>query len=205
MKTDMHAMDDGKIAPCAEVTESTLDTFTAYCWRWDVVPPFGSLVMTTSEQYVLYGVVYSSKTESLDPMHTMHVYKKTEEEMRKEYPHLFDFLKTTFEVLVLGYQKEEQIFYRRSPFPARLYSFVSLLDRERLRNFFLKPDFLDRLTREQSSMSHYEELLLTLILQQKKLGLLTDQHITKYVCEYGHATQARYNELQNFIEKVENF
>jgi|GEM_PF-5756644 len=199
----MNIPDDDQIKPCAEVVQSSLDSFTAHCWQWDIIPSFGSLVITKDKQYTTYGVVYDSKTETLDPMHSVHVYKKTEEEMCKEYPHLFDFLKTTCNVFVLGYEQSGHIFYTRAPFPVRLYSFVSLANIDETRNFFSNQHNMSRLTHEKNILPRCEDILFALIVQQKQLGLLSLERLTFYASQYEITTQATYQQLQYFIERIE--
>ena len=77
----------------AEVIESSLGVFTAQCWQWDYFPEFGSLVQVKSGGDRILGVVIQVQTGSMDPMRYPFPYQKTEDELRKEQPQIFEFLK----------------------------------------------------------------------------------------------------------------
>lgn len=199
----MHTISGEQTNPCAEVIQSSLDSFVAHCWKWDVVPSFGSLVTTEDKQSRVYGVVYDSKTESLDPMHTMHVYKKTETEMRKEYPHVFDFLKTICNILVLGFEQNDVILYSKTVRPVQLFSLVSLTNDKQTNRFFSSNDNMSQLILTKNSLPNYQELVISLILRQKQLGYLSAERFSLYTSQYESSTGASYQQLQQFIDRIE--
>ena len=88
--------------PFAEVIESFLDSYLAQCWQWDDVPDFGSLVFTRRDKNTIFGIVTQIQTGSSDPIHYPFPYKKTEEELMAEQPQIFECLKTTFRVQIVG-------------------------------------------------------------------------------------------------------
>ena len=60
----------------AEVTESSLQTFTAQSWEWDYFPAFGSLVTVQTINRTVLGIVYAIQTGSSDPHRSPFTYKK---------------------------------------------------------------------------------------------------------------------------------
>ena len=88
--------------PCAEIIESSLQTFLGQCWQWDIMPQFGSLVIAQNGNRPLFGLVYQIQTGSMDPTRYPFAYQKTHEELRAEQPQIFEFLKTSFSCLCVG-------------------------------------------------------------------------------------------------------
>ena len=117
----------------AEIIESHLDHFTAQTWDAEISPTFGSLVETKDRTKSIYGIVTSIETASMDPMHYPFTYKKTEEELKREQPQIYQFLKTTFNVQVVGFSKpgtttetknNSTIRYQMISVPPKIHSFV---------------------------------------------------------------------------------
>ena len=50
--------------PFAEIIESSLSTWRAQCWQWDVIPSYGSLVTITTPERTLFGLVHDIQTGS---------------------------------------------------------------------------------------------------------------------------------------------
>src|SRR6478609_5317855 len=93
----------------AEVIESSLQGFTAQCWQWDNSPTFGSMVTIAGKKRTLFGLVHQMHTGSTDPVRYPFAYQKTEEELLREQPQIFAFLKTSFMCLIIGYQEGGKI------------------------------------------------------------------------------------------------
>ncbi|MFH1644280.1 MAG: hypothetical protein ABIA74_03830 [bacterium] len=97
-----------KQAYFAEVIESSLDNFLAQCWQWDFFPEFGSLIQAQNEDILTLGVVTQIQTGSMDPMRYPFAYQKTEEELIEQQPQIFEFLKTTFKVQIIGFANSKK-------------------------------------------------------------------------------------------------
>ena len=82
-------------APFAEVVESSREQFTAQCWTYKAMPPYGSLVEVREKEETTLGLVTGIETGSLDPLRTPVTYQKTEEELQQQQPQIFAFLKTS--------------------------------------------------------------------------------------------------------------
>jgi hypothetical protein len=193
-KTQEHAF--------AEVTESTLQIFSGCCWKWNVAPEFGSIVKVQQKEKSMYAIVHDIKTISLDPMREVHVYQKTEEEMQKEYPHLFDFLKTTFQALIIGYHDQNQYIYQRPKIPIKLYSFIEYPTQNELQAFFFDTKSMSLLLQPGMSIEQYEDILCSIIETQKKLHILSQDRLTTVMTQYAFSTNASYRQLTYFFDRI---
>jgi len=190
----------------AEIIESSLATFTAQCWQWDQMPYFGSLVSVQNAPLELFGVVSHIQTGSMDPMRYPFPYQKTEEELRSHHPQIFEFLKTTFQITIIGYKntthKFSAIRYNLPPQPAKIHAFVSQTTPEILPQVFANPDFLPLIFAASSSPQQTDELLLAL------LAFLADQHALKkeYIEKYYHTisllTGNDYRRLKLLMQRI---
>ena len=122
--------------PCAEIIESSLSTWLAQSWEWRTSPAFGSLVVVEHKPYTHFGIVHQIQTGSMDPVRYPFAYQKTEEELLREQPQIFEFLKTTFSCVFMGYQEKGTIFYQLPPEPPRIHAFVALANAHHYKHFF---------------------------------------------------------------------
>lgn len=152
----------------AEVVESSLTGYVAQCWEWDKAPVFGSLVMIRDEDRILFGLVHQVNTGSIDAIRTPFAYRKTQEELQREQPHIFEFLKTTFSCVIIGYRQGPSMFYMMAPQPPKIHSFVALATPEMAKQFFSSSDFLYVVFAMQNQIMHLDELLLALLTQGVK-------------------------------------
>jgi hypothetical protein len=150
--------------PCAEVITSSLTSYNAHCWQWDSAPPFSSLVCTQRDNLTLFGLVTMIETGSTDPQRVPFPYKKTEEELRAQHPQIFQFLRTTITVSVLGFQEHSgSIIYATPPQPAKIHSFITPATSAQKEAFFGSADFLPLLASATESSGQTDELILSLI------------------------------------------
>jgi hypothetical protein len=153
----------------AEVIESSLELCKVQTWQWDNAPCFGSLVTIQEADQLLFGVVYTIQTASSDPSRTPFIYQKTHEELMRDQPQIFMFLKTTFSCLILGSLEKNSISYTIASKPARIHAFVQHADSELAEHFFSNIAYLDCLFGIHGSIPLMDELLLALIQHQKNL------------------------------------
>ncbi len=130
--------------PIAEVIESCSTEIRAECWELEISPPLGAMVRIASAP-VSFALVYQISTQSLDPGRCPVAYGKTEEELRREQPQIFELLKTEFKAILIGHQTGEQIHPILPPQPPRIHSFVCLSRPEEARGLTARPEYLRRL------------------------------------------------------------
>lgn len=189
--------------PFAEVIESSLDTFLAQSWKWDAFPQFGSLVQVQQNELTILGCVISIKTGSMDPLRYPFPYQKTEEELKKEQPQIFEFLKTMFTVKVLGYKTQESLYYQLPPTPAKIHAFVESAPQELASRFFANPDFLYRLFATQPAIPNFDDLLLAIFQNLAQQKRLSSDIINSFCQTLSLLTGNDYRRMKLFLRRVE--
>ncbi|MBD3231642.1 hypothetical protein GF322_03185 [Candidatus Dependentiae bacterium] len=198
----------------AEVIQSSLNNFLAQSWKWNFFPSFGSLVQVESADENILGIVAQIQTGSMDPMRYPFPYQKTEDELIQEQPQIFEFLKTTFNVQIVGYiesnkdkkqQMSQKIFYMLPPKPCKIHAFVKQADIKLIEIFFSKSDFLHLLFSYSNNAANLDELLLSIFRQLFKLKLLTSQSLTCFCQTFSLLSGNDYRRLKLFLKRVECF
>jgi hypothetical protein len=188
----------------SEVIESALGYFVAQSWEWDDFPEFGSLVEVENNGLTHIGCVTNINTGSIDPMRTPFPYKKTEEELRSEQPHIFEFLKTTYNVISLGYCIGEKTVYRLPLKPCKIHSFASHCSNEFSFRFLQGGEFLNVLFAASGRVDNFDELLIALVsrLQEGERGKV--DLIEKLYEKLSLLTGNDYRRLKVFFSRVES-
>ena len=188
----------------AEIIESSLQGFTAQSWKWDNFPNFGSLVAIESDKRTIIAIVHQVKTGSMDPTRYPFPYQKTEEELLKEQPQIFEFLKTTFNGLTLGYYEKGKLYYLLSPQPPKIHAFVVPLNTDIARQFFSCEYYLHTIFGAGSAIFNSDELLLALLKQLHADQLLTEERVTAFIQTYSLLTGNDYRRLKLFLMRAQS-
>lgn len=197
------------ILPCAEVITSSLDAFTAQCWKADYSPALGSLVSVTVDKTIIVGSVCQIATGSLDNTRYPFTYQKTEAELRAEQPQIFEFLKTTFDVIILGYTPspltEQSSFYYLLPTrPCSVHAFVTECDHATAARFFKNPLFLPFLWANQQKTPYLEDLLLSIVKILKEEHQLTPDVFQNFYQTYSLLTGNDYRRMKLFLQRAQH-
>jgi len=187
----------------SEVVEGSLHGFVAQCWQWDDFPTFGQLVTVQSDNRTIFGLVHQIQTGSMDPVRYPFPYQKTEEELKKEQPQIFEFLKTTFSCLTIGYKEKEKLFYLMAPKPPKIHGFVSHADAAESKQFFSHLGYLHLLFGQSNQTCCFDELLLALVKQQAALGIMKEKTIKKFIDKFSLLTGNDYRRLKLFLQRAE--
>ena len=193
---------DNRSVYLAEVVESSLTRFKSQCWDKDVVPFYGALMVSEKESTKLFGIVQSIFTLSDDPSRHIVAYQKTEEELLRDQPQIFSFIKTFFYTLVVGYEEDGDIFYTFPSQPLGLHSFVRKATPDEYKNFFNKHDYLHVLFGQASLIDSIDELLLA-VIQNFKRNNVFEEVIDLFVDQYSLLNSADYRRVKQFLERVE--
>ncbi|MGB8366874.1 MAG: hypothetical protein WCD44_00795 [Candidatus Babeliales bacterium] len=188
----------------AEVIESSLIGWLAQSWKWDNFPSFGSLVMTETKDQEIFGIVHQVQTGSMDPTRSPFPYQKTEEELLREQPQIFEFLKTTFSCLTVGYIEKNSISYLLASKPPKIHSFVTISPPQLTKQFFSNEKYLHLLFNLSQQIFNIDELILALLKQQKKLNILTDDKLKIFIHTYSLLTGNDYHRIKLFLQRVEH-
>jgi len=189
--------------PFAEVIESSLQGWLAQSWQWNDFPAFGSLVVIETKKRKLFGIVHQIQTGSMEPMRHPFPYQKTEEELLEEQPQIFEFLKTTFSCLTMGYYEQGKIVYLLAPEPPQIHSFVMLADRELCIKFFSNAQYMHLIFNAASQLFNLDELLLALLKYQAVLGVLNYDKLSQFLESFSLLTGNDYRHLKLFLQRIE--
>lgn len=187
----------------AEVIESSLDSWIAQSWKWDFFPIFGSIVIVESNNRKFFSIVYQINTSSNDGVRQPFAFKKTEEELIREQPQIFEFLRTSFSCLALGYQEDNNIYHMLSPEPPKIHSFIRQADKTELTNFFNNPNYLQIFFSNINKVSNLDELMLALLRYLKQNEILNDKNFTEFLELYSLLTDNDYKKLKLFLRRIE--
>ncbi len=192
----------------AEVIESSLHQFKAQSWEWNCYPDFGSIVKVTHDNQIVYGVVSGIETGSGDPLRYPFPYQKTEEELMAEQPQIFEFLKTIFQVNIIGYKKAtpimEKIYYVVPPKPCKIHAFVGKATTEDLKIIFASPHYMYLLFSFAAEIPNLDELLLALLRNLATVELLSTNHLEKFCETFTLLGGNDYRRLKLFLGRVES-
>lgn len=186
----------------SEVIESSLSGWLAQSWQWNTFASYGSLVGIQTNTRHLLGVVYQVQTGSMDPTRYPFPYQKTEEELLKEQPQIFEFLKTTFSVSIVGYYENGRIFYTLAPEPAKIHAFVGYVNKELSQQFFADVRYMHLLFNAQ--IQSIDELLLAILRYQSTCGWLSEEKIGNFVKTFSLLTGNDYRRLKLFLQRLEH-
>jgi hypothetical protein len=187
----------------AEIIESSLLGWLAQSWQWDTFPTFGSLVVIENKKRLLFGIVHQIQTGSMDPVRYPFAYQKTEEELLREQPQIFEFLKTTFSCLTLGYKQNHKIFYQLAPEPPKIHSFVALANKEYIQEFFAHNNYLHTLFGLSNQLFNLDELLLALLKNLHDQNILSEDSLQSFIQTFSLLIGNDYRRLKLFLQRVE--
>lgn len=187
----------------AEVIESSLDSWIAQSWKWDCFPIFGSIVILESNHRRFFSIVYQINTGSSDGVRQTFAFKKTEGELLRDQPQIFEFLHTKFSCLALGYQEHNEIFHMISPEPPKIHSFVRQADKNELMNFFYNPNYLQIFFSNINKIPNIDELLLALLRYLKQNEVLNHKNFTDFLELYSMLNDNDYKKLKLFLRRIE--
>ncbi|HSC25237.1 MAG TPA: hypothetical protein VLB80_03425 [Candidatus Babeliales bacterium] len=188
----------------AEVIESSLTSWLGQSWTWDTFPEFGSFVAIEGKKRTVFGIVHHVQTGSMDPVRYPFPYKKTEEELLQEQPQIFEFLKTTFACIAIGYQEKKLISYLIAPEPPKIHSFILCPSNEISKIFFSSTNYLHLLFTHSAQIFNMDELMLALLRQHMELNILTKNKMNSFMQTYSLLTGNDYRRIKLFLQRVEH-
>jgi len=188
---------------CAEIIESSLTSWLVQSWHWNMFPSFGTLVTIETKHRTLFGIVHQIQTGSMDPSRYPFAYQKTHEELLAEQPQIFEFLKTKFSCLAIGYQEKGKIYYQCPPDPPLIHSFVSPMSPAVAKQFLYHEHYLYLLFGYAAQVSNVDELILALLKYHTELALLTPDKINAFVEHFSLLTGNDYRRLKLLLARVQ--
>lgn len=190
---------------CAEVIESSLPSFLAQTWHWDKVPAFGSLIAAHVGASTVFGIVSHIQTGSIDPTRYPFAYQKTEEELLKEQPQIFEFLRTTFTCIITGYQENARYNYLVFPEPLKIHTLLRPATHQESMAFFRAEQYMTLLFGGTQSPSVLDELFLAVMRYQIVLGILDEDAIAHAVSTFSFIIGNDYKRLKLVLQRLQMF
>lgn len=189
-----------------EVVESSTMTLVAEARNLHAAPDFGAFVRIESDNRNLVGVVHNAITQSSEPNRRPMAYGKTEAELRREQPQIFELLRTQFEVFVLGYLQGTKMVHLFPPQPARIHSFVFLSRSQEVLAVTEDSQFLRSLL-EGPGLPTDELLLATLrgAIDAREAGTRgagNRQYLPKMACELSRLLRDDYDRLSSLVRRM---
>lgn len=186
----------------AEIIQSQITIAKAECWKWDVVPDFGSLVIIEQKGIHIIACVTGIETGSADPLRQPYAYQKTEAELMREQPQIFSFLKTYIQLTCVGFYTAENsdIEYFLPPQPPKIHAFVRCADAPLARQFFAQTSFLYLL--HHANSVGYDEILFALINTYYSAKIISESMIQSIVNHYTMIAGSDYKRVRFFCERL---
>ncbi len=184
----------------SEIIEGNLSEWTGQCWKWDVMPTFGSLVITSHGPLAIFGIVHSIKTGSMDPIRFPTPYQKTEEELLLQQPQIFEFLQTTFSCITIGYEENGKIFYHLPGLPPKIHAFIGNANTQQCQRFFSSEQFLHLLFNLQ--LANMDELLLALLKNLHEKKVLSKTNFHSFIETFSMLCKNDYQKLKIFLQRT---
>ena len=185
-----------------EVMHSSITQWTTQVWQWDACPEFGAIVCVEDASHPIYGVIYYIKTGSDDPVRQAFAYQKTELELQQEQPQMFEFLKTDFSAIPLGYQIGTNLIYAMPPRPPKLHAFVRLATSMELAHITNQRCVVHALFSQYNKIEYFEELLLAFLRYLGRFGLVSRTLLMQISEQLSLATANDYRRLKMFMDRV---
>lgn len=95
--------------------------------------------------YKLYGIVAASGRGPRDATRTPHPYQKTEAELLRDHPHIFEFIVSWCTIFCIGYEERGTLMHIAPPVPPSIHTFVRPASPEEYTRIIKSPHFVHRL------------------------------------------------------------
>lgn len=150
-----------------EVLESNTSTLKAQVPRDVAAPAFGAWIKVPQKDgQVVYGVVSMVEQGSLMPSRRATALGKTNDELVREMPHVFELLRTSFTAQIVAYPEPAgRIRQTLPPYPVAIHEFVEACTPQELRALETPLDFLRTLVQRGDAGAPMDDLLVALLRQ----------------------------------------
>lgn len=190
--------------PFAEIVESNLSSWCGKSWEWNIVPSFGSIVCIKSNVRTIYSIVYDIQTASSDPNRTVITYQKTEHELRRDQPQIFEFLETKFNCITIAYEENDHIFYQVAPEPPKIHDFVWPTTIDQRTSILSNEQYLQVLFNYSNTAFSLDELLLAILKASSDEKILKAPVFEKFIKMFSLLTNNDYRRLKLFLQRAKN-
>ena len=191
-------------APFAEVMESALHTLHAECWKWDQPPAFGQLIRINDAAYPLYAIVTSINTGPRDQHRTPMALQKTQEELRREYPHIFHLLHTRFTAVIIGHYANNSYIYQAAPHPSQMHTFIQPASSSEYHAILSHEAYISLLFHASELDASIDELMLAIIRHMQSHNALSKERIKRIIDTFSMLINNDYRRLKLLLQRIEH-
>lgn len=189
--------------PFAEIIESSLTKITAQCWDIEIIPTFGQCVEIQGENTVVYALINHIQTGSLDSVRKPSPFKKTIAQLKKEQPHIFEFLITTFTCIPIAYAHQKTVIHALPPEPPRIHAFIVPLSLKEAVMLFGKKHFLTGIFSMQEQISNIDELILACVRLIHQKQQFPVSYYVDLLETYALLVGSDYRRIKLFAQRLE--
>jgi hypothetical protein len=187
--------------PFGEVIASTLDNCTIQAWEWNNYPAYGSLIHIDEVDALFIGIIEKIITAPLDGTRMPTAYKKTDPELKAEYPHIFALLRTTLTATILG-TKTKRGNLAIPTKPVNIHAFCGS-SADALSNTEITLALQRIITLHEP---HNADMLIQqYLLQQKSAGTLGGESLRALITVYIESVGNDYKRIFNLNRFMQNF
>ena len=212
----------------AEIIESSLWDCVSQSWQFNQAPAYGSLLVIENQATKYFGLVCQISTGSLDAVRLPVAYQKTEQELQQEMPQIFEFLKTTFTCLLVGYQaqvnqaqvsqaqvisgindrtgvglQQVSIIYTAPEVPPNIHMFVRAATASELELFFKSYQFLHLLFSRANQMNNQIDELLLAVFQRAQVKINLVDNLDEFTELFALLVGRDYQRLRLFFGRLQ--
>lgn len=189
--------------PFAEIIESSLTKITAQCWDLAISPSFGQCIEIKGEAICVYALVNHIQTGSFDALRKPSPFKKTIADLKKEQPHIFEFLITTFTCIPIAYSYQKKFIYAIPPEPPQMHEFILPIDAKQISILFSKKHFLMSIFSLQEQVGNVDELVISCLRCIHQKELFTPDYYVDLLDTYALLAGNDYKRVKLFANRLE--
>lgn len=148
-----------------EVIESSTREWVAEVYRDAEPPPFGSWVQVHHQKgEVLFGLVSHVEVGAFEPSRQAIALGMTQEELRREMPHVLELLRTTFRAQIIAYQDQKGVIHQTlPPHPPGIHDFVYPCREDQVSQLGPPFDYLRTLVRHPDPSVPVDDILVAVL------------------------------------------
>lgn len=186
--------------PFGEIIASSLESCILQAWEWNNYPAYGSLIEITDGDSRFSAIVHAIATAPLDGSRMPTTYKKTDAELKAEYPHIFALLRTTLTATIVGVKTSGNPTLYTLTKPINIHSFCTIASDQQI------PAEIALTVRRIITLHEPQEadtLLQQYMQHQKNAGTLTRESLHSCITTYIEAVGTDYKRIFNLNRFVQ--
>jgi hypothetical protein len=144
----MQILTDPAAAAVGRIVSASSQSFETECFQHGFAPPLGTLVLTSDGDPLVYGAVSAVVTQGVDPSRPIAPHGAPDEDLQtvlNRNPHLPILLRTTFDAVIIGHERGDQVLHVLPDLPPQLVGRVRVCTSSEQLRFLGQLDCLEQL------------------------------------------------------------